>query len=157
MVPKLSMVPHPSSAVQIGTFIGHSRHLRGSPVNKRSVEKENGGGKGTMDKSCGGGVNGFGVSLQQVEMELFPKTLGIPILASCAATRFGKQRSRTSLGRTPSGDQINPERFCFGETLSSAFRQQWFRNAKAIAGDLKKTPWEIPRDFDLRSKAICDM
>ena len=29
--------------------------------------------------------------------------------------------------------------------------------ATAIAGDLGKTKWEIPRDFDIRSKAICDM
>ena len=62
MVPNPSMVPQPSTAAQTGTFTGHGRHLRGSLVNKRCVEKENGGRKGTMGKSYGGGFNGFGVS-----------------------------------------------------------------------------------------------
>ena len=68
MVPKLSMVPNPFSALQIGTFIGRGPHLRGSPVNKTSMEKEDGGGRGALGKSCGVMFNGSGVSSQKVEM-----------------------------------------------------------------------------------------
>ena len=42
------MVPHPSSAIPIGTFIGRGRHLRGSPVIKKNTceEREWYSGKG---------------------------------------------------------------------------------------------------------------
>ena len=49
------MIPHPSSAVQIGTFIGHGRHLRGSPVKKKSVKNNNG------DAHWAGHVEGGGI------------------------------------------------------------------------------------------------
>ena len=34
------MVPHPSSAIPIDTFIGRGRHLRGSPVKKKNLYVE---------------------------------------------------------------------------------------------------------------------
>ena len=48
------MVPHPSSAVQIGTFIGRGRHLRGSPVKKIFVKNNNGDAQCTLGRACGG-------------------------------------------------------------------------------------------------------
>ena len=50
----MSMVPHPSSAVQIATFIGRGRHLRGSPVKKISVKNNNGDAQCTLGRACGG-------------------------------------------------------------------------------------------------------
>ena len=56
------MVPHPSGGVQIGTFIGRGRHLRGSPVKKISVKNNNGDAECTLGRACGGrrDVNGGG-------------------------------------------------------------------------------------------------
>ena len=47
-----SMVPHPSSAVQIGTFIRRGRHLTGSPIKKISVKNNN--AQCTLGRACGG-------------------------------------------------------------------------------------------------------
>ena len=37
------MVPHPASAIPPGTFIGRGRHLRGSPVKKKTPVKSGNG------------------------------------------------------------------------------------------------------------------
>ena len=54
-VPFVSMVPHPSSAIPIDTFIGRGRHLRGSPV-KKNLYREWAGlaraGKGRAGHVC---------------------------------------------------------------------------------------------------------
>ena len=48
------MIPHPSNAVQIGTFIGRGQHLRGSPVKNKSVKNNNGDAHCTLGRACGG-------------------------------------------------------------------------------------------------------
>ena len=45
IVSYVSMVPHPSTAIPIDTFIGRGRHLRGSPVKKNLYREWGGQGK----------------------------------------------------------------------------------------------------------------
>ena len=46
IVSYVSMVPHPSSATPIDTFMGRGRHLRGCPVKKKHVQRVGGAGQG---------------------------------------------------------------------------------------------------------------
>ena len=48
IVSHVSMVPHPSSAIPIDTFIGRGRHLRGPPVKKNPVQRVGRAGQGRI-------------------------------------------------------------------------------------------------------------
>ena len=117
------MIPHPSSAVQIGTFIGRGRHLRGSRVKKNSVKNNNGDAQCTLGRACGGrrDVKGFAakdlsnkrmmVGWAHWEMHLVGCSMGwVWPDFSENAYRLGKACWQKSLRRIPSAHRINPKR-----------------------------------------------
>ena len=117
------MVPHPSSAVQIGTFIGRGRHLRGSPVKKIYVKNNNGDAPCTLGGACGGrrdvkgcvakdlSNKGMMVGWAHWEMHLVGCSMGwVWPDFSENAYQLGKACWQKSLRRIPSGPRINPKR-----------------------------------------------
>ena len=87
---------------------------------------------------------------------------GASLVAGChrgAADKYVRHRGATSRVERHRGAAPTALRRRGAGSVAGHHRgtQPWFQNTKAIAGDLEKTPWEMPRDFDIRSKAICDM
>ena len=115
------MVPHPASAVQIGTFIGRGRHLRGYPVKKISVKNNNGDAQCTLGRACGGrrdvkgylakdlSHKGMMVGWAHWEMHVVGCSMGWVWSFLKTPTDWVRHVGK-SLRRMPSGPRINPKR-----------------------------------------------